>query len=123
MPHKNGNVSVTAGSELNAAEILSALVAVKNGDFTVRLPLTWPGIGGKLADSFNEVAELMSHSTSELSRVSRVVGKEGKIQERLSPGIVSGGWAERVNSVNMLIDCLAHPVSETARVIGAVAKG
>ena len=38
-------------------------------------------------------------------------------------GHVTGGWSERVNSVNTLIDCLAHPIRETARVIGAVAKG
>jgi hypothetical protein len=47
----------------------------------------------------------------------------GRIQERLAVGHVFGAWSERVNSVNTLIDCLAHPVSETARVIGAVAKG
>ncbi len=129
VPEANGHSPAVVRREakmsldFDAAELLSALVAVKNGDFSVRLPLTWSGIGGKLADSFNAVAELMSHSTSELSRVSRVVGREGKIQERLSLGFVTGAWAERVNSVNTLIDCLAHPVSETARVIGAVAKG
>src|SRR5262245_45555521 len=111
------------GSGLNAEAVLSALVAFKKGDFSVRLPLTWTGVSGKVADVFNEVAELMSHQTDELSRISRVVGKEGRIQERLSVGHVSGAWSERVDSVNKLIDCLAHPISETARVIGAVAKG
>src|SRR5689334_11760393 len=71
-------------SELSAEEILSALVAFKKGDFSVRLPLTWTGVSGKVADAFNEVAELMSHQTEDLSRISRVVGKEGRIQERLS---------------------------------------
>ncbi|MGN6644111.1 MAG: HAMP domain-containing protein, partial [Verrucomicrobiota bacterium] len=103
--------------------MLNALVALKNGNFSARLPLSWTGLPGKVADVFNEVAELMSHSTDQLNRVSRLVGKEGKIQERLSLGMVGGAWAERVNSVNTLIDCLAHPVNETARVIGAVAKG
>ncbi|MGN6552586.1 MAG: HAMP domain-containing protein [Verrucomicrobiota bacterium] len=98
-------------------------MALKNGNFSARLPLSWTGLPGKVADVFNEVAELMSHSTDQLNRVSRLVGKEGKIQERLSLGMVGGAWAERVNSVNTLIDCLAHPVNETARVIGAVAKG
>src|SRR5258707_6139636 len=109
--------------ELDAQQILSALIALKKGDFDVRLPLAWPGIAGRVADTFNDLAEMMSHSTDELSRVSRVVGKEGRIQERLAIGQVGGAWTERVNSVNTLIDCLAHPVSETARVIGAVAKG
>jgi HAMP domain-containing protein/signal transduction histidine kinase/DNA-binding response OmpR family regulator len=108
---------------LDAEQILVGLSALKKGDFSVRLPLGWKGIAGKVADTFNDLAERMSHSNNELSRISRVVGKEGKIQERLTVGQVSGAWAEQVDSVNTLIDCLAHPVSETARVIGAVAKG
>ncbi|HVV72106.1 MAG TPA: HAMP domain-containing protein, partial [Verrucomicrobiae bacterium] len=98
-------------------------MALKQGDFGARLPVSWTGIAGKVADTFNHVAEMMQLSTSELSRISRVVGKEGRIQERLTFAHAPGAWSERVNSVNMLIDCLAHPVSETARVIGAVAKG
>src|SRR5206468_708992 len=109
--------------ELDASQVLAALTALKKGDFKTRLPMVWTGIAGKVADTFNEVAELMSHSTEELSRISRVVGKEGRIQERLALGHVTGAWSERVDSVNTLIDCLAHPISETARVIGAVAKG
>jgi HAMP domain-containing protein/signal transduction histidine kinase/CheY-like chemotaxis protein len=109
--------------ELNVEQVLAALEALKRGQFATRLPVAWTGIAGKVADSFNGVAELMSNSTEELSRISRLVGKEGRIQERLSLGHVTGDWSERVNSVNTLLDCLAHPIRETARVIGAVAKG
>jgi HAMP domain-containing protein/signal transduction histidine kinase/CheY-like chemotaxis protein len=115
----NGEVN----GHLDAEQILSALMAIKQGDFDARLPVGWTGIAGKVADTFNAVAEMMSHSTDELSRISRVVGKEGRIQERMSVGHVTGAWSERVDSVNTLIDCLALPVSETARVIGAVAQG
>ena len=108
---------------LEAGRLLDALLALKNGDFSVRLPPVWTGVAGKAADTFNDLAELMGQSTQEMNRISRVVGEEGKIHERLSPGSVGGGWAERVTAVNTLIDCLAHPLSETARVIGAVAKG
>ena len=109
--------------EADANRVLSALIALKKGDFEVRLPVGWTGISGKVADTFNDLAEMMALSTTDLSRISRVVGQEGRIQERLPIGHASGAWSERVNSVNTLIDCLAHPVSETARVIGAVAKG
>jgi hypothetical protein len=54
---------------------------------------------------------------------SRVVGKEGKINQRLSIGDVGGSWASKVNAVNTLIDDLARPTSEKARVIGAVVTG
>src|ERR1044071_401721 len=109
--------------DLNAEQVLGALMELKRGHFGVRLPVAWTGISGKVADAFNEVADMMSRTTVELSRISRVVGKEGKIQERLIMGSAPGAWSERVNSVNTLIDCLVHPISETARVIGAVAKG
>ena len=60
--------------------MLSALISIKKGDFNTRLPLGWVGIAGKVADTFNEVAEMMSRSTDELNRVSRVVGKEGEFR-------------------------------------------
>src|SRR5689334_15025625 len=109
--------------QVDAEEILLVLTALKKGNFGVRLPVTWTGTAGRVADAFNDVAELLSNTTEDLSRVCRVVGKEGKINERLSTGHVSGGWSERVNSVNTLISRLVHPISETARVIGAVGKG
>src|SRR5204862_1819773 len=66
--HGNGN-DPTA---LDIEHLLSALQAIKNGDFAARLPLTWTGVGGRVADTFNEVAELMSLSTDELSRISQI---------------------------------------------------
>src|SRR5689334_11964678 len=107
--------------DMNA--ILVALASLKKGDFGVRLPVTFTNTEGKVADAFNDVAELLSGTTRDLSRISHVVGKEGKLGERLNITGASGAWAERVNSVNTLISCLVTPISETARVIGAVAKG
>jgi HAMP domain-containing protein/signal transduction histidine kinase/CheY-like chemotaxis protein len=108
---------------LDPRQVLRALSGLKRGDFTARLPMEWTGLAGKIADTFNELAEQMQHSTEESSRISRVVGKEGKLHERIQMGDVTGGWKERVDSINTLITCLVHPISETARVIGAVAKG
>src|SRR5437660_7968391 len=103
--------------------LLTALTALKKGDFSVRLPLEWTGVAGKVADAFNEVVELNQRMARELDRLSRVVGKEGRLSQRGSLGDVSGCWAESIQSVNDLISDLVHPTSETARVIGAVAQG
>ncbi len=103
--------------------LLTALTALKRGDFSARLPLDWNGTAGKIADAFNDVIERNEKMATELERMSRVVGKEGKIGQRASIGEVSGSWAASVASVNALISDLVHPTSETARVIGAVAKG
>src|SRR5437763_157118 len=103
--------------------LVGALTALKKGKPGIRLPLNWTGIAGKVADAFNEVFELNERMAGELARLSRVVGKDGKLSQRLSLGDVSGFWEESVDSVNDLIDDLVHPTSETARVIGAVAQG
>ncbi|HEX3800048.1 MAG TPA: HAMP domain-containing protein [Verrucomicrobiae bacterium] len=110
-------------AELDVRELVTALIALKKGDFSVRLPLDWIGTAGKIADAFNDVVERNEKMASELERISLVVGKEGKIGQRASIGEVSGAWAESIASVNTLISDLVHPTSETARVIGAVAKG
>src|SRR4051812_1307476 len=109
--------------DMDSREILRALMALKKGDFSIRLPIDWTGTSGKIADTFNDVAETMEQSSEDLSRISRLVGKEGRINERLATGTMTGAWLERIDSVNTLISCLVHPISETARVIGAVAKG
>jgi HAMP domain-containing protein/signal transduction histidine kinase/CheY-like chemotaxis protein len=108
---------------LDTTALLAALIALKKGDCSVRLPMHWTGVAGKVADTFNQVVELNERMALELERLSRVVGKEGKLTQRASLGDVSGSWRDSVTCVNALIDDLVHPTSETARVIGAVAQG
>ena len=104
-------------------ELLTALSALKKGKRGVRLPIEWTGLAGKVADAFNDVVELNEKMASELERLSRVVGKEGRLGQRLNLGDVGGFWEQSALSVNELIDDLVLPTSETARVIGAVAQG
>ena len=123
--HSNGYAygeSRTDG-HINPLQLLTALTALKKGDFSVRLPLDWNGMAGKIADAFNDVVQQNERMANELARMSRVVGKEGKISERASIGDVGGSWANSIKSINALVSDLVHPTSETARVIGAVAKG
>jgi HAMP domain-containing protein/signal transduction histidine kinase/CheY-like chemotaxis protein len=109
--------------DFDMKQLLVALTALKRGDFSARMPLDWSGTAGKIADAFNDVIDRNEKMATELERISRMVGKEGRIGQRASIGEVSGSWAESVASVNALISDLVHPTSETARVIGAVAKG
>jgi len=103
--------------------MLSALTALKKGDGSVRLPLEWTGILGKVAEVFNDVVELNERMATELATLRKTVGREGKLKERASVGDVRGFWKDSIDCVNALIDDLVHPTSETARVIGAVAQG
>jgi len=113
----------TNGSDLDTGQLLAALIAFKRGDFSTRLPDDWTGVPGKIADTFNAVIETNQRMTRELERIVRVVGKEGRISQRASLGEVSNSWADAIQCINVLICDLVQPTSETARVIGAVAKG
>ncbi len=115
--------SVIDGSDVDVQALLSALTALRHGDFSVRLPSCWIGLSGKVGDTFNAVMDQLEGMTDEIDRISRVVGKEGKIKQRASLGSLSGAWAGNIDSVNALISDLVHPTSEMARVIGAVAMG
>src|ERR1051325_10616736 len=109
------------GDELKL--LLQGLLAIKRGNFSVRLPDTWTGINGKIADTFNEVVEMNQMMAAELERVGRVVGKEGKITQRARFKLIGGSWTGMLDSINGMIDDLVRPTSEMTRVIGAVAKG
>src|SRR6266545_7124725 len=114
---------ITPINELDFHALLAALKALKKGDFSVRLPMTWLGIAGKIADTFNDMVEMNERMATELERLSQVVGTQGKITQRATTSGMTGCWADCIASVNTLIDDLVYPTLETARVIGAVAKG
>ncbi|OOG38014.1 hybrid sensor histidine kinase/response regulator [Polaromonas sp. A23] len=111
-----------AAAEQNKV-FLAALLALKKGDVNAALPMDWTGLSGKLADAFNDVVAENVRMADELSRLSRVVGKEGKLKERARVPNASGFWRDSAESINSLIADLVHPTSEVARVIGAVAQG
>src|SRR5437762_1914171 len=108
---------------LDTKQLLQTLSSVRKGDFTVRLPTNWAGIDGKIADTLNDIIEMMSDNTKEIERVSRVVGRDGKLSQRIAPATGKGSWKSRVDALNELIENLVRPTAEMARVIGAVAKG
>ena len=108
---------------IDAAVLLEVLAQVKGGDFSARMPLAWTGVAGKVADGFNEVIIANQVLGAELARVSEVVGKQGKLSQRVVLGSASQSWAGSIESVNNLIDDLVRPTIEMQRVIGAVADG
>ncbi|MDI6735260.1 MAG: hypothetical protein QME42_03540, partial [bacterium] len=99
----------TEKGSLDTRVLLEALVRLKNGDFTVRLPVDWIGVDGKIADAFNEIVLLNAQVANGLNRISQVVGKEGKISQRMQIGEEKGDWRKTIDSVNTLIDDMIQP--------------
>ncbi|WP_207312880.1 HAMP domain-containing protein [Streptomyces nodosus] len=103
--------------------LLAALESMKDGNFRRRLPVSGDGVMAEIAAVFNEVADRNLHLTGELARVRRMVGREGKLTERLETGVCEGSWATAIDASNALVDDLVRPVSEVGRVLSAVAEG
>ncbi|MGK5627688.1 HAMP domain-containing protein [Streptomyces sp. URMC 123] len=123
---KGGRSRVNGTTEVDTAalnRLLSALVSMRDGNFRKRLTVSGEGVMAEIAAVFNEVADRNLHLTGELSRVRRVVGREGKLTERLETGACEGSWAAAIDASNALVDDLVRPVSEVGRVLSAVSEG
>src|SRR5437588_104080 len=121
----NGGKAKTNGgvpSERALQELLRALTAARDGDFSVRLPARRGSVIGEIAAVYNQMADTNARMAKELVRVSRVIGREGRMTERMTL-TAPGAWGTSRDSVNSLIDDLARPTTEVARVIEAVAEG
>ena len=104
-------------------QILAALLAFRDGEFTVRLPGDWDGTDGQIATAFNQITSQEARIAAEVARLSATVGKEGRLSQRMTVAGAGGGWADQVDSLNTLMDDLVRPTNDIARTIGAVAKG
>jgi HAMP domain-containing protein/CheY-like chemotaxis protein/signal transduction histidine kinase len=122
-PGSNGKDHIGEMSASDLGLILSSLQTMRDGDFSVRLPGSWTGLPGKLADTFNEIVSSNQQIAHELRRVGQVVGKEGKTRERTQFHQPRGAWGEMEVSINTLVDDLLQPNTEVTRAIAAVAQG
>jgi signal transduction histidine kinase/CheY-like chemotaxis protein/HAMP domain-containing protein len=108
---------------LDIRALLQVLSAAKQGDFSARMVPTGNGQARKVAEALNEIIDLNARTAAEFARVAAAVGEEGRIGERARVDDARGLWAEKVRSVNAMVEALARPTQEMGRVIGAVATG
>src|SRR5438034_542710 len=118
--HLNGGDR--AGGEHGSKVVLRVPAAVQRGDLSGRMPSDWTGSAGKVAAALNAVIESNERLEHEIRRLNRHVGKEGQVKRA---GIIhsGGAWASTLDAVNDLVEDLARPNTEIARVISAVANG
>ena len=89
-------------------QIYGALVALRKGDSSAKLPLHGSPGFGRVAEVFNDLVEQNVAMAEELQRLAQMVGKEGKLRRRASLQGARGFWAQKVESINSLIDDLVH---------------
>ena len=78
--------------QLDEKLLLGVLTALKKGDFSTRMPTDLTGMAGKIADALNDIMEANEQLTREITEVSRVVGREGRLTQRAALPSSAGGW-------------------------------
>src|SRR5687767_5632850 len=109
-------------------EIARVVSAVSRGDLTQALDIQ--GVDEPLRGDFlkharavNDMVEQLARFGSEVTRVAREVGVQGKLGAQAEVPGVSGVWKELTDSVNLMASNLTAQVREIARVTTAVAQG
>ncbi len=103
--------------------LLDGLTAVRGGDFSTRLPHTGDPLMDEIAAVFNSMTDQLALFTSEVTRVAREVGTEGKLGGQAQVPGVAGTWKDLTDSVNAMADNLTGQVRDIAQVATAVARG
>ena len=109
-PGRNSGVD-----EAQLRELLQALKSAYAGDLDARMATGQPGLMGEVAEAFNKLADRRDKLGTELSRVARVIGREGRMTERVSLPRAGGSWKTSVEAVNGMIDDLVRPTTEIGR--------
>jgi signal transduction histidine kinase/CheY-like chemotaxis protein/HAMP domain-containing protein len=104
-------------------QLLAGLTAVRGGDFSTRLAPPGDPLVDEIAAVFNRMVDQLDQFTSEVTRVAREVGTDGKLGGQANVPGVSGTWKDLTESVNAMAGNLTWQVRNIAQVATAVAKG
>ena len=111
-----------------SVEIARVIEAVARGDLSQSVPLDPGGTAlrgefGRTARSVNTMVHRLSDFSSEVTRVAREVGTEGRLGGQARVTGVSGTWKDLTDNVNLMAANLTAQVRNIAEVTTAVATG
>ncbi len=104
-------------------EIGRVVTAVAEGDLTQKVTIKVAGDFEVLAGTINKMVDSLNTLASEVSRVAKEVGAEGKLGVNAEVPGVGGSWKDVVDTLNTLVDTLTAQVREIAKVTVAISKG
>jgi HAMP domain-containing protein len=103
--------------------IADVTIAVANGDLSKKITVDVRGEILQLKEAINTMVDQLRSFASEVTRVAREVGTDGKLGgQALVPG-VAGTWKDLTDSVNAMCGNLTDQVRNIAEVTTAVARG
>src|SRR6195256_1142328 len=103
--------------------IAQVTTAVARGDLSRKITVEVRGEILELKDTFNTMVDQLNSFASEVTRVAREVGTEGKLGGQAQVPGVAGTWKDLTDSVNFMASNLTGQVRNIAEVTTAVAQG
>ncbi|PLZ74680.1 HAMP domain-containing protein, partial [Fischerella thermalis] len=118
------SVNFMAGSlTAQVRNIAAVTTAVANGDLSKKITVDVKGEILELKDTINTMVDQLNSFASEVTRVAREVGTEGKLGVQAEVRGVAGTWKDLTDSVNSMAGSLTSQVRNIAEVTTAVANG
>src|SRR5947209_5316814 len=116
----NFMASNLTGQVRNIAEVTTA---VANGDLNSKISVDVHAENLELKATINIIVDFPNRRASDLTRVAREVGTEGKLGGQATVRGVGGVWKDLTDNVNMMAGNLTDQVRGIARVVTSVAGG
>src|SRR5690606_6787778 len=116
----NQMASNLTGQVRNIAQVTTA---VAKGDLSRKITVDVRGEIRELKDTINTMVDQLNSFASEVTRVAREVGSEGKLGGQATVTGAAGVWKDLTDSVNQMANNLTDQVRNIAQVTTAVAKG
>ncbi len=118
------SVNTMAGNLTNQVRnIADVTTAVAKGDLSKKITVDVKGEILELKDTINTMVDQLNAFASEVTRVAREVGSEGKLGGQAQVAGVAGTWKDLTDSVNSMAGNLTSQVRNIAEVTTAVANG
>jgi methyl-accepting chemotaxis protein len=119
---ENLNVLInTLGAQIrNVAEVVAS---VYQGDFTKKVTVPAAGEVKEAADTANKLVDTLGVFSSEVTRVAREVGTDGKLGGQANVPEAAGTWKDLSNNVNTLAGNLTTQLRDVSKVATAIASG
>jgi CheY-like chemotaxis protein/signal transduction histidine kinase/HAMP domain-containing protein len=118
------NVNFMAGNlTAQVRNIAAVTTAVANGDLSKKITVDVKGEILELKNTINTMVDQLNSFASEVTRVAREVGTEGKLGGQAEVKGVAGTWKDLTDNVNSMAANLTTQVRGIARVVTAVANG
>jgi HAMP domain-containing protein/CheY-like chemotaxis protein/signal transduction histidine kinase len=115
--------SMASNLTAQVRNIADVTIAVANGDLSKKITVDVRGEILQLKEAINTMVDQLRSFASEVTRVAKEVGTEGKLGgQAIVPG-VAGTWKDLTDSVNAMCGNLTAQVRNIAQVTTAVARG